>query len=106
MLVQLLLWYVGMYKPVLSQPTFIVLVFGLALATSIEYKELRTVLWVSFLPAFAAVALYTAYLLTQTDPTRHEQALILGFYFWLWLVALNVIRVLAQVVKQLLGKSS
>ena len=103
-LIQLALWAADLYVPTLVQPTFVVLVFGLALATSTEYKELKTILWVSVLPALAASVFYTAYLLTQHTPARHERALILGFYLWLSLVAINLLRVLFDVAKRTWGK--
>lgn len=98
--IQYLLWTVDLYNPPFPQATYLVLAFSLALVTATEYQNLKGVLWGSIAPAVGATVLYTAYILTINDPTKHERALVFGFVMWLILVFFNVIRVTRDVAKR------
>ena len=99
-IIQLLLGLAGMYAPEFIQPTYLVLVFSLALVTATEYKSFKGIFWGSVVPAIAATALYTGYLLTISDAAKHHDALLTGFFLWAMLVFINVLRVLRDVVQR------
>src|SRR5262249_45760900 len=104
--IQYLLWTVGLYAPPFPQPTYLVLLFSLPLVTATEYQDVKGILWGYIAPAVGASVLYTAYVLTINEPTKHARALLFGFVMWLILVFINVIRVARDVAKRAAGGST
>ena len=100
--IQYSLYALGVYDPPFPQPTYIVLLFALAMVTTTEYRRLDALLYGSVLPALAGCVLYTVYLFTADDPAQHLTTLLVGFYLWAFLLTVNVARVLLDIVKRVL----
>lgn len=95
-LIQLLLAYIGVFKPAFPQPTFILLLFTLSVVTITEYEEIRKIFALSVLPVLLATVLYVVHLLVPNDPVAQQKALLLGFYAWLVLGVIHSIRVISE----------
>lgn len=105
-LIQYSLYGLGVYTPEFPQPTFIVLLFALSLATVTEYQSISSVIYGTIIPAISATVLYTVYLANIADPQKHLKTLLVGFYFWLFLVAINIVRVAIDGLKRWSEKRS
>lgn len=82
----------GLYQPPFPQPTYIVLLFSLALVTLTEYHGISAIIYGCVIPALGASVLYTAYILKIDAPDANRPALIVGFYLWLILLSINIVR--------------
>ena len=103
-LIQYLLFGLNLYTPPFPQPTYIVLLFSLALVTLTEYQAISAAIYGSVIPAIGASVLYTAYILKIDDPSQHYRTLVLGFYLWLLLITINVVRVVVDVTRRVSAK--
>ncbi len=103
-LIQYALHGLGLYSPPFPQHTYTLLVFTLSLVTVTEYENTTWMLYASVTPAIGASILYTVYLLTIDKPDTHRLALLVGFYLWLILVAINLLRVIFDSVKRTLDR--
>lgn len=97
-LIQYLLSALGLYKPPFPQATYVVLLFSLSLVTLTEYQSLPLAIYGSVIPAISASVLYTAYILNIERPEYHYRTLLFGFYLWTFLVVVNVLRILIDIV--------
>ncbi len=99
-LIQYVLYALDLFTPPFPQATFILLLFTLALVTATEYQSLASLIYGSIIPALAATILYTAYILTIDNPSAHQQTLLVGFYLWVLLFTINLLRVLLDIKSQ------
>src|SRR6266852_3887403 len=74
-IIQYSLKALGLYTPPFPQPTFVVLLFSLALVTITEYSDVRALLYGCVVPALGASVLYTVYVLKINSPQEHRSAL-------------------------------
>ncbi len=81
-----------LYEPPFPQPTYVTLLFSLALATLTEYKDIKAIIYGCVVPALCGSVLYTVYILKNDKPDEYRLALVTGFYLWLLLLTINIIR--------------
>jgi hypothetical protein len=97
---QYFLWWMGGPKPPFPQVAYILLFFALSMATLTEHSDNSSVFYFSMFPASLAAFLY-ALALTSDPATRlHSSALQMGFYFWLALLLIGIIRLLTTFLKR------
>ncbi len=92
LLIENALGFLGAYTPIFPQPTFIMMIFTLAMVTTTEYRNLRLIIFLSIAPAITGTFLYTVYLIVE-DPMVKQRTLMAGFYIWIFLVAVHFVRV-------------
>jgi hypothetical protein len=91
-LIQYGMKFLKLYNPPFPQPTYVTLLFSLALATLTEYQDITAIIYSCVIPALCACVLYTVYILENNNPDEYRLALIAGFYLWLLLVTINIVR--------------
>jgi hypothetical protein len=103
-LIQYALKYLHLYNPPFPQPTYVTLLFSLALATLTEYTDITAIIYGCVIPALCGCVLYTVYILESKNPDDYRLALIAGFYLWLLLLTINIIRTGIDGVKRYLER--
>jgi hypothetical protein len=91
-LIQYALKGLRLFDPPFPQPTYVTLLFSLALATLTEYRDIRAIIYGCVVPALGGCVLYTVYILKYANPDEYRLALIVGFYLWLLLLLINILR--------------
>ncbi len=81
-----------LYDPPFPQPTYVVLLFSLALATLTEYRDIQAIIYGCVVPALSGCVLYTVYIIKYDNPNQYRSALVAGFYLWLILLLINIVR--------------
>jgi len=76
--------------------------FSLALATLTEYREISAIVYGCIIPALCGCMLYSIYILKNDKPDEYRLALIAGFYLWVFLLTINIIRTAIDGLKRLL----
>jgi hypothetical protein len=85
-----------LYQPAFPQLTYILLLFSLSAVTLTEYTDFKKVFYLSVLPSWVAIILYLCYLLRPEDQAAQYKILITGFYAWLSLLIVHLLRVLIE----------
>ena len=83
-------------EPEFPQITYIILLFGLSLATVTELDDLKNIIYLSFLPSILATFLLTVVYLKQDEQEVITQTLFVGFIVWVALVIINTVRIIQQ----------
>ena len=106
-IIQYALFAFNLYSPKFPQTTYITMVFSLSLATLVEYQGISGIIYGSVVPAVVATFLYSVALTVEnSNPNAYISLLTSGFFLWLVLLVINVIRVIMEWRKRKSSTSS
>lgn len=92
--------WLHIYEVKFPQEDYLMMLFGLALATLIEYRRISAVIYGCIIPALVASVLYTAFILNEHNDAVASTIELRAFQFWVVLLLANVMRVALEGIRR------